>query len=241
MGSTERADGAVRDTALLRDALAIGAAAGVIGLSFGAIAVAGGLPLWAPVLMSLVVFAGGSQFLAVAFVAASPVAAVLGGILVNARHLPFGLAVGGSVGDTLGARLLGSHLLIDESTAFALAQRDPARSRRAFWAVGIAIFLTWNIGTVAGALLGGAVGDPAVYGLDAAFPAGLLALLMASLKDRPTRYAALAGAAIAVLTTPLLPAGLPVLVALAGVGAALLVPTPRPRTAAAADPERETV
>ncbi|MDI1465566.1 AzlC family ABC transporter permease [Catellatospora sp. KI3] len=241
MGSSAGRSTATRDTALLRDALAIGAAAGVIGLSFGAIAVAGGLPLWAPVLMSLLVFAGGSQFLAVAFVAASPVAAVLGGILVNARHLPFGLAVGGSVGDRLGHRLLGSHLLIDESTAFALAQSDPARSRRAFWSVGIAIFVTWNIGTVAGALLGGAVGDPNVYGLDAAFPAGLLALLMTSLKDRPTRYAALAGAAVAVLTTPLLPAGLPVLVALVGVGAAVLLPTPRPRTTpAAAEPDPTT-
>ncbi|MEV4415732.1 AzlC family ABC transporter permease [Catellatospora sp. NPDC049609] len=206
----------------------MGAATGVIGLSFGAIAVASGLPAWAPLLMSVLVFAGGSQFLAVALMTGNPFAAVLGGMLINARHLPFGLALGGALGTSRFARFAGAHVVIDESTAFALAEPDPARRGRTFWAVGVAIFVTWNIGTVIGVLLGGAVGDPAAYGLDAAFPAGLLALLLPSLRDRATRAAALAGSLIAVVATPLLPAGLPVLAALLGVVAAVLLPTPAP-------------
>lgn len=229
------------DPGLVRDALAIGAAAAMIGVSYGAISIAQGLPAWLPIVMSLLVFAGGSQFLAVSLLAAgSPVAAVLGGVLVNIRHLPFGLAVGDAVfggadSDARGAarrrrrlltRLVGAHVLIDENTAFALAQERPDKRRQAYWLVGLILFVAWNLGTVAGVLLGGAVGDPNAFGLDAAFPAGLLALILPALRDRTTRVAAGCGAVIAVAATPLLPAGLPVLAALFGVAAGRVLSVP---------------
>jgi 4-azaleucine resistance transporter AzlC len=196
---------------------AIGAAVLAVGVSFGAIAVAAGIPTWAVVAMSVLVFAGGAQFMAVGLVAAgNPIAAVLAGLLLNARHLPFGLVVADAIGTGRGARLLGSHLMVDESVAFALAQPDAVRRRRAYWLTGGTLFVSWNIGCLLGIALGGIAGDPATYGLDAAFPAGLIALLLPSLRDRDTRNAALAGGAVAVLTTPLLPAGLPVLLALTG-------------------------
>src|SRR5207237_4401232 len=137
-----------------------------VGLSFGAIATAAGLPAWAVVAMSTVVFAGGSQFMAVALLSAgNPVAAIFAGLLLNARHLPFGLAVADVLGSRWSARLIGSHILIDESVAFALAQSDQARRRAAFWLTGGTLFVCWNLGSVAGALLGQAVGDPATFGL----------------------------------------------------------------------------
>lgn len=204
------------DRALLRDAAAIAAAMIAVGASFGAIAVAYGLPLWVPFLMSSVVFAGGAQFLAVGlFAAGNPIAAVLAGLLLNARHLPFGLAVSGVVGTRTRDRLIGSHLMTDEVVAFTLAEPDPGRKRRTYWLVGITLFTSWNLGSALGVLLGG-IGDPNALGLDAAFPAGLIALIMPSLRDRATRVAALSGAAVAVLLTPVIPAGLPVLCALAG-------------------------
>src|SRR5690242_17320651 len=164
---------------LVRDVSAIAVAAGFVGLSFGAIAVAAGLPGWAVIAMSLIVFAGGSQFMAVGMLAAgNPFAAVLGGLLLNARHLPFGLAMGEAVGTSWPRRLFGAHVLIDESVAFAVAQSDPQRRGRAYWLTGTTLFVTWNIGTATGVLLGGAVGDPSRFGLDAAFPAGLFALLL---------------------------------------------------------------
>ncbi|MCO1599020.1 AzlC family ABC transporter permease [Micromonospora sp. RHAY321] len=202
---------------MLRDVLALGAAMIAVGASFGAVAVAAGLPVWATLTMSAVLYAGGAQFMAVGLVAAgSPLAAVLAGLLLNARHLPFGLALGDSLGPRLRHRLLGSHLLTDETTAFTLAQPAGEARRRAFWLAGTLLFVAWNVGTLLGVLAGGAVGDPAALGLDAAFPAGLIALLLPSLRDRDTRHAALAGAALAVVATPVLPAGLPVLLALAG-------------------------
>jgi 4-azaleucine resistance transporter AzlC len=205
------------ERSLTRDVGAIGLAVFAVGMSFGAIAVAAGLPGWAVITMSLVVFAGGSQFMAVGLVAAgNPFAAVFAGLLLNARHLPFGLAVADAVGTGWRRRLIGSHILIDESVAFTMAQSDPAARRRAYWMTGATLFVSWNIGGVLGVLLGEAVGDTDALGLDAAFPAGLIALLLPSLRDRETRNVALAGALVAVVTTPLLPAGLPVLLALAG-------------------------
>jgi 4-azaleucine resistance transporter AzlC len=203
--------------ALLRDVLAISAAMLAVGASFGAIAVTAGLPAWAVVTMSTLVFAGGAQFMAAGLIAAgSPMAAVFAGLLLNARHLPFGLALNGALGDRWWQRLIGSHLMTDEAVAFALATPEGNARRRTYWLVGIMIFISWNIGTLLGMVLGTGVGDPAVFGVDAAFPAGLLALLLPSLRDRDTRAAALVGALVAVLVTPLLPAGLPVLLALAG-------------------------
>lgn len=221
------------DRALARDVGAIAAAVGVIGVSFGAIAVASGLPGWVAVAMSLLVFAGGAQFLSVGLLAAgSPVAAVLGGLLLNARHLPFGLAIADAVGRRWPARLLGSHLMVDEAVAFAMAQPEPGRRRPAYWLTGGALFVAWNLGTGLGVLLGSAAGDPAAFGLDAAFPAGLMALLWPSLRDPVARRVALAGAAVALVATPLLPAGAPVLLALAGLVAAAPVPRRRRRTGA---------
>jgi 4-azaleucine resistance transporter AzlC len=203
---------------LARDIALVCLADGVVGLSFGAIAVGAGLPLWLPVLMSVVVFAGASQFLFVGIVAAggNPVAAVAAGLLVNSRHLPFGFAVADLLSGGRSRWLVGSHVMIDESVAFALAQRGTGRSRAAFWSCGLALFCCWNLGVLLGAFGGSAITDTDAFGLDAAFPAVLLALVLPSLRDRQTRRAALVGAAIALAASPFLAAGLPVLLGLLG-------------------------
>lgn len=194
----------------------------IVGVSFGAIAVSSGLPVWLPMLMSVVVFAGAAQFMFVALVASggNPIAAVVAGLLVNARHLPFGIALG----DVLGKgwrRMVGSHLMVDETVAFALAQRGARRRSAAYWACGVSLFVCWNIGVLIGTFGGTVVRDTDAFGLDAAFPAVLLALVLPSLRDAATRRAVLAGAVIALATAPFLPAGLPVLLALVGVLAVL--------------------
>jgi 4-azaleucine resistance transporter AzlC len=208
---------------LARDVAALAAACFVIGLSFGAIAVAAGTTVVQASAMSLLVFAGGAQFLAVGITGAggTAVAAVLGGLLLNTRHLPFGLAIGDALGRH---RLIGSHVMTDEAVAFALARTDPAARRAAYWLAGGTLYVVWNVATVLGAIAGGAVGDPAAFGIDAAFPAGMLALLLPALGDRPALRVALGGAAIALICVPLLPPGVPVLVALLGLVFALPLP-----------------
>ncbi|ADD41747.1 AzlC family protein [Stackebrandtia nassauensis DSM 44728] len=210
----------------LRDVAPLAGSAAILGASFGAIAVAAGLPLWMACAMSVLVFAGGSQFLVVGVIAAGggAIAAVAGGLILNARHLPFGLAVGDALDGGWLKRLVGSHLLVDESTAFYLAAPDPHRARAAYWASGVSLFVTWNLGTLAGAFAGQAISDPKMFGLDAAFPAALLALVLPRLKEAPVLRASVLGAVIAVATTPFLPGGVPVLLALLGLVAALPVP-----------------
>ncbi len=203
---------------LLRDIGLVCLADGVVGVSFGALAVSGGEPPWVPVVMSLAVFAGGAQFAALGVVlgGGGAVAAVVMGLVLNARLLPYGFAVA----DVLDLRRLGrwsaSHLLIDESVAFVMAERDPARRRAVYLTCGILMFLVWNLGTVLGVLAGGVVGDPAALGLDAASPVVLLALVLPALRDPVARGAALVGAVVALAGTPFLPPGVPVLLALTG-------------------------
>lgn len=209
-----------------------------IGLSYGAIAVASGFPLWVPAAQSVLVLAGASEFLFIGLVAAggNPIAAALAGLLVNARHLPYGLALPDITAPDITApditapditgppvtgrgwrRMVGTHLMNDESVVFALAQDDLPAKRAAYWACGLGVLICWPGGAVIGALIGSAVHDTSAFGLDAMFPAVILALIVPDLRDRMTRRAAVAGAAVALAATPFLPAGLPVLLALAAV------------------------
>jgi predicted branched-subunit amino acid permease len=206
------------DRPLLRDIALVALADGVVGVSFGAIAVSGGLPAWVPLAMSPAVFAGGAQFAAlyIALGGGGALAAVVAGLVLNARLLPFGFAVADVLDLPWPARLLGSQLLTDESVAFTLLQRDPVRRRAAFFVCGVLLFVVWNVGTLLGVLAGRAVGNPDALGLDAASPMVLLALVLPALREPRARRAALVGAAVALAATPFLPAGLPVLMALIG-------------------------
>lgn len=203
---------------LVREAtLAIGLAAFVIGVSFGGLAAAKGLSIGTAVAMSAGIFAGGSQFLVLGVIGAggSALAAVLGGLLLNARHLPFGLALAPRLWPSRTRRAAAAYVLVDESAALALAQPTDRLARRALVLSGVAVFVAWNVGTVTGAVVGRALGDPDALGLDAAFPAAILFLVASRLRSPRGRAAILGGAVVAVGTTPLLPAGGPILAAAA--------------------------
>jgi predicted branched-subunit amino acid permease len=187
-----------------RDALGIGVATGVYGLSFGALAVAAGLSVPQACGLSVLMFTGASQFAFVALIGAGAVGAVASALLLGARNGLYGLRLA----PILPRRA--AHLVIDESTAMALAH-----GRRGFWATGFAVFGFWNLGTLAGALAGAAISDPRTFGLDAAAPAAFVALLAPRLDAREPRVVAFAATAAALIAVPLVPAGVPVLVAAA--------------------------
>ncbi|MBW8485082.1 AzlC family ABC transporter permease [Actinomadura parmotrematis] len=202
------------DRATLRDIALVCAADALVGASFGAIATAGGLPAWLPIALSLLVFAGGAQFAALGVVLAggSALAAVATGLVLNARLLLFGFALSDVVGGRW-TRYLGAHLIMDEALAFTLRRRDPAGRRAVFRLCGLALFACWNLAVAAGALAGRSLHSTDALGLDAAFPAVLLALIFPALAAPAVRKAAALGAAAAVAAAPFLPAGLPVLLA----------------------------
>lgn len=208
-------------------ALGIGLATGAYGLSFGAISVASGLGGWQTQALSVLMFTGASQFALVGVLGAGGgvVAAVLTAWLLGARNSIYALSLAPVLTVTGPAKLAAAQLTIDESTAMALSHpAEPPAARHAFWSTGIAVFVLWNIGTLIGALGATWIGDPATLGLDAAIPAAFVALLWPRLVDRTMWAVALAGAAVALILTPVLQPGLPVLAAglVALVAAALM-------------------
>ena len=198
--------------------LTLGAAVGVFAIAFGVGAVAAGASVVQTCAMSLLVFTGASQFSAVSVVAAGgTIGAALGGaLLLAARNAVYGLAVSRIVRGRLAARLLAAHWTIDETTAMATAQPEPAAQRTAFWITGVSVYVCWNIGTLIGALAGSAI-DPQTYGLDAAFPAGFVAMVAPQLRRPPGLLVGVLGATICLALIPFTPVGVPILCSSAAV------------------------
>jgi len=192
-------------------------AVGVVGISYGSLATAYGFPLWVPLFSSLFVLAGASEFMFIAIVAGggNPLAAAVAGLLVNARHFPFGIAVRDLVGSRRSA-VLGCHIMNDESVVFGLSQTTHPQRKPAFWLCGLGVALVWPLGTVLGSVVGRLLPDTQMIGLDAVFPAILLALVIPALKSRTTLLRASSGAAISLLAVPFTPTGLPVLLSMIG-------------------------
>ena len=204
-----------------RMGLSIAAATGLYGVSFGALAVAAGLTVGQAMALSLLMFTGGSQFAFIGVVAGggSGAAALGAATLLGLRNGVYGIQLKSLLGLRGWRRWVGAQLTIDESTATALAQTAADEQRRGFWAAGGGIFVLWNLFTAVGALLGDALGDPRRWGLDGAAVAAFLALLWPRLQQRePVALAVLCGVVTA-LAVPLVPPGLPILLA-AVVGAA---------------------
>lgn len=196
--------------------MGIGLATGAYGLSFGAICVASGLDSWQAQTLSLLMFTGASQFALVGVLGAGggAVAAILTAWLLGTRNGLYALSVA-PVLRVSGVRRLGAaQLTIDETTAMALAHPDPpSAARRAFWHTGLAVYVLWNLGTLFGAVGASAFENPGTLGLDAAIPAAFLALLWPRLVGRTMWAVAIAGAVVALVFTPYLRPGIPVLAA----------------------------
>lgn len=192
----------------------LGAAVGVFAVSFGVGAVAAGASVVQTCAMSLLVFTGASQFSAVSVIGAggSPLSALGGALVLAARNGVYGLTMGRRVPGRIGTRLVAAQLTIDESTAMAVAQHDVRAQRAAFWITGGSVYVCWNLGTLVGALAGRAI-DPLRFGLDAAFPAGFVAMVWPLLRTRRGLVAAALGASICLVLIPVAPIGVPILCA----------------------------
>jgi 4-azaleucine resistance transporter AzlC len=185
----------------------------VLGISFGVLAepVMGEI---APVVMSVVVFGGSAQFAALSVLAAGGAAgpAIASGLLMNARFLPMGFAIGPSLRGGRVARGAQGQALVDAS--FALANRGDGRfDRNLLIGATLAQGAAWILGTILGVVGGAAIGEPERFGLDAIFPAFYLALLAEELRSRYAVAAAALGGGIAITLLPIGPPGVPVIAA----------------------------
>src|SRR5260370_19929464 len=151
----------------------------VFGASFGGVGVAGRLPAWSVVLMSVLVFAGSAQFAALGVIVAggSILTAIVTGALLNLRFIATGIAVARSLPGGRLLRSLLAQLSIDESYAMSGRAGAPGPpDGRTLLVTGAFLYGSWGVRTLVGVLLGPVFGDPKRLCLDAAFPACFLAL-----------------------------------------------------------------
>ena len=199
-------------------AMTIGVAFFVFGASFGVLAVGAGASVAKATVMSFFVFTGASQMSVVSVIAGggSAWSAFGGAVLLAGRNAIYGLALSPVLRESpIAARLVGSQWVIDETTAIVSAESDPILRRTAFWCSAPILYLSWSLGSMFGAVVGTSI-DPADFGLDAAFPVMFIAMVVPHLRTRAGRRAALFGAVTTVVLAPVLPVGLPILIAALG-------------------------
>ena len=181
------------------------------GAAFGALAVAV-LGQVAPVAMSLTAFSGSAQFATVAVLKSDGTlaAALLAAASLNVRYLAMSASVAASMSGSRRRKAATCLLLTDAAWAVVSAGEERASGARLAGA-GATELTAWTVGTLIGVLAGSVVGDLEALGLDAAFPALFVWLLLSLMRDRPAVLAALAGGAVALALSPLLSPGLPIL------------------------------
>jgi predicted branched-subunit amino acid permease len=201
--------------AVFRDSLSVSIPVGTYGAAFGAASVAAGFSVAQTCALSLLLFSGASQFAVIGVMASggSALSAIATGGLLGIRNGLYALRMSPILKLSGFKRFLVAQVTIDESTGVALSQenRGEAAMRLGFISTGIGVFFFWNFFTLVGALSANAIGNPSMWGLDAAVPAAFLGLLWPRLTNSKTKIAASLSAVIALLLTPILPSGLPII------------------------------
>lgn len=182
------------------------------GLAYAVTAREAGLSVLETQSLSIFVFAGSAQVSAVGLIAAGAagVTIVLTTFLLNVRHLLYGLSLGRHVPLSRRQRPVAAYFLTDE--AFGVVASTREHSFAFLLGAELSLFVTWNLSTVAGALLGGAIPDPERLGVDLVFPLAFIGLLVPLVRSRVELAVAVASGAFAFLAAKVLPAGLPILV-----------------------------
>jgi predicted branched-subunit amino acid permease len=196
-----------------RTALSVAFTVGLYGAAFGAAGVTAGFSILQTCLLSILLFSGASQFAVVGIMGAggAAVSAIATSTLLGFRNALYGLQMAPILKVKGLKRILAAQITIDESTAVATLQENDADRRRGFYITGIGVYIFWNLFTFLGALGASAIGDPSVWGLDAAVPAAFCGLIWPRLKNKTHFVVSAVAIAWALLLTPITPAGIPII------------------------------
>jgi 4-azaleucine resistance transporter AzlC len=196
-----------------RTGLSVAFTVGLYGAAFGAAGVTAGFSVLQSCLLSLLLFSGASQFAVVGIMGAggSAISAIATATLLGFRNALYGLQMAPILKVTGLKRVLAAQITIDESTAVATLQENDADCKRGFYVTGIGVYVFWNLFTFLGALGASAIGNPSVWGLDAAVPAAFCGLVWPRLKNKKQFLVSGAAIALALLLTPVTPAGVPII------------------------------
>ena len=196
-----------------RTALSVAFTVGLYGAAFGAAGVTAGFSILQTCLLSLLLFSGASQFAVVGIMGAggAAISAIATATLLGFRNALYGLQMAPILKVSGIKRVLAAQITIDESTAVATLQENDADRRRGFYITGVGVYIFWNLFTFLGALGASAIGDPSVWGLDAAVPAAFCGLIWPRLKNKTHFIVSAVAIAWALALTPVSPAGIPII------------------------------
>ncbi len=196
-----------------RTAFSVAFTVGLYGAAFGAAGVTAGFSILQTCLLSILLFSGASQFAVVGIMGAggAAVSAIATATLLGFRNTLYGLQMAPILKVKGIKRFLAAQITIDESTAVATLQDNDEDRKRGFYLTGIGVYVFWNLFTFLGALGASAIGDPSVWGLDAAVPAAFLGLIWPRIKNKVQFLVSGIAIAWALLLTPVTPAGIPII------------------------------
>ena len=202
-----------RNDAVERTSLSVAFTVGLYGAAFGAAGITAEFSILQTCLLSLLLFSGASQFAVVGIMGAggSAVSAIATATLLGFRNALYGLQLAPILKVTGLKRIIASQITIDESTAVSTLQSNDSDRKRAFYLTGFGVYIFWNLFTFLGALGASAIGDPSVWGLDAAIPAAFCGLVWPRLKDKRLFLISACAIILALLLTPITPAGIPII------------------------------
>lgn len=169
------------------------------GILCGSLAVQSGFSPLEAQLMSLLVFAGSAQLVAIELIVgnASLITILVTTFIISARHFLYGLSVRHKLIDKpLKWRLSLGFLLTDELFAFSHHSRAYQGKIRLVYALvaGGSFYIAWNIWTLIGVVAGAMLPDLTQLGLDFAIASIFIALVIPSITNWPTLFACLASA-----------------------------------------------
>ncbi len=196
-----------------RTAFSVAFTVGLYGAAFGAAGVTAGFSILQTCLLSILLFSGASQFAVVGIMGAggAAISAIATATLLGFRNALYGLQMAPILKVKGIRRVFAAQITIDESTAVATLQDNDADRKRGFYLTGIGVYIFWNLFTLLGALGASAIGDPSVWGLDAAVPAAFLGLIWPRLKNKIQFVVSAIAITWALLLTPITPAGIPII------------------------------
>jgi 4-azaleucine resistance transporter AzlC len=202
-----------KNDAVARTSLSVAFTVGLYGAAFGAAGVTAGFTILQTCLLSILLFSGASQFAVVGIMGAggSAISAIATATLLGFRNALYGLQMAPILKVTGLKRILSAQITIDESTAVSTLQENDVDRKRGFYLTGIGVYVFWNLFTYLGALGASAIGDPAVWGLDAAVPAAFCGLVWPRLKDKKQFLISALAIVLALSLTPITAAGVPII------------------------------
>lgn len=202
-----------KNDAVARTSLSVAFTVGLYGAAFGAAGVTAGFTILQTCLLSILLFSGASQFAVVGIMGAggSAISAIATATLLGFRNALYGLQMAPILKVTGLKRILSAQITIDESTAVSTLQENDVDRKRGFYLTGIGVYVFWNLFTYLGALGASAIGDPSVWGLDAAVPAAFCGLVWPRLKDKKQFLISALAIVLALSLTPMTAAGIPII------------------------------